>query len=99
MAINCQASERSYDSEEMKVESERCKALKSTIETLCTEKNTAFYSIFKKVGEEIDQKRKKSAAKRNLFQACYMYQTERLPALLERITKTLGTAYLPTGLL
>ena len=51
MAINCQANERSYDSEETKVESERCKALKSTIETLCTEKNTAFYSIFKKVGE------------------------------------------------
>ena len=33
----------------MKIESERCKALKSTIETLCTGENTAFYSVFKKV--------------------------------------------------
>ena len=33
----------------MKTEFERCKALKSTIETLCTGENTAFYSVFKKV--------------------------------------------------
>ena len=33
----------------MKIESERCKALKSTIETLCTGENTAFYLVFKKV--------------------------------------------------
>ena len=33
----------------MKIESERCKALKSTIETLCTGENMAFYSAFKKV--------------------------------------------------
>ena len=38
-----------YDSEEMKIESEQCKALKSTIDTLCTGENTAFYSVFKKV--------------------------------------------------
>ena len=30
-----------YDSEEMKIESEQCKALKSTIETLCTGESTA----------------------------------------------------------
>ena len=40
------------------------------------------------MGEEIDQrKKKKSAAKRNLFQACYMYQAERLPALLQQLGK------------
>ena len=66
----------------MKIESERCKALKSTIETLCTGENRAFYSVFKNVREEIDLKRKESATKRNLFQACYMYQAERLPVLL-----------------
>ena len=34
----------------------------------------ALFSVFKKVREEIDLKRKESAAKRNLFQACYIYQ-------------------------
>ena len=56
MAMNCKASERFYkdilrdiyDSEEMKIESERCKVLKSTIDSLCTEENVAFYSVFKK---------------------------------------------------
>jgi len=28
-----------YDSEELKIESERCRALKGTIETLCTKEN------------------------------------------------------------
>ena len=62
MAINSKVNERSYkdilkdiyDSEEMKIESEWCKALKRTIDTLCTEENTTFYSLFKKVRKEID---------------------------------------------
>lgn len=95
MAISCETSESSYkdilrdlyDSEEMKIESERCRALKSTIETLCTGENKAFYSVFKKVKKEIDLKRKESDAKRNLFQVCYMYQIERLPVLLQQLGK------------
>ena len=95
MAMNCKASERFYknilrdiyDSEEMKIESERCKVLKSTIDSLCTEENVAFYSVFKKIREEIDLERKKSSAKRNLFQACYMYQAERLPVVLQQLAK------------
>ena len=95
MAMNCKTSERFYknilrdiyDSEEMKIESERCKVLKSTIDSLCTEENVAFYSVFKTIREEIDLERKKSSAKRNLFQACYMYQAERLPVLLQQLAK------------
>ena len=87
MAINSKVSERSYkdilrdiyDLEEMKIESEQCKALKRTIDTLCTGENATFYSLFKKVREEIDLK--KSAAKRNLFQA------QRLPVLLQQLGK------------
>ena len=37
--------------------------------------------------EEIDLKRKESAAKHNLFQACYIYQAERLPVLLQQLGK------------
>ena len=47
----------------MKIESQRCKVLKSTIDSLCTRGNVAFYSVFKKIREEIDLERKKSSAK------------------------------------
>lgn len=106
MAINCETSERSYkdilrdiyDSEEMKIESERCKALKRTIETLCTGENQAFYSLFKKVREElIDLKKKESVAKRNLFQACYIYQAERLPVLQQQQQLAIGMEHQDIG--
>ena len=74
-----------YDSEELKIESERCKALKCTIEELCTRQNTAFLAVVEKVRKEINVK--KSVAKHNLYQACYMFQVERLPVLLGQLGK------------
>ena len=34
----------------MKIESQQCKVLKSTIDSLCTGGNVAFYSVFKNKG-------------------------------------------------
>ena len=47
------------------------------------QENVAFYSVFKKVREEIDLERKKLSAKLNVFQTCYMYQAERILVLLQ----------------
>ena len=45
--------------------------------------------------EEIDLKWKELTAKRNLFQAYYMYQAEKLPVLLQQ----LGKEHEDTGLI
>ena len=45
------------------------------------------FTPYLKIREEIDLERKKSSAKRNLFQACYMYQAERLLVLLQQLAK------------
>jgi len=75
-----------YDSEELKIESERCRALKGTIEELCTRQNTAFLAVIEKLRKEIDVK-KKSVGNGNLYKACYMYQVERLPVLVGQLGK------------
>ena len=75
-----------YDSEELKIESERCRALKHTIDELCTRQNTAFLAVFQKLEKEIDVK-KKSVGNGNLYRACYMYQVERLPVLVGQLGK------------
>jgi len=76
-----------YDSEELKIESERCRALKGTIETLCTKENHTFIEVFE-IWKEIDMKTKKiRLPSENLFQASYMFQVERLPVLLGQLGK------------
>ena len=79
-----------YCSEELKIESKRCKKISSTIDTLCTGENTtSFCALFELVSKEIEQKKKELSAKCKLFkfQALYMYQAERLPVVLQRLGK------------
>ena len=79
-----------YCSEELKIESKRCKNFSSTIDTLCTGENTtSFCALFELVSKEIEQKKKELSAKCKLFkfQASYMYQAERLPVVLQRLGK------------
>ena len=66
-----------YDSEELKIKSDRCRALKVPLKNYALDR-TAFLVVIEKLRKEIDVK-KKSVGKRNLYQACYMYQVERLP--------------------
>ena len=51
-----------YDSEELKIESERCRALKRMIEELCTRQNTVFLAVFQKLEKEVDVKKKSRLA-------------------------------------
>ena len=77
-----------YCSEELKIESKRCKKISSTIDTLCTGENTSFCALFELVSKEIEQKKELSAkCKLFKFQASYMYQAERLPVVLQRLGK------------
>ena len=79
-----------YCSEELKIESKRCKKISSTIDTLCTGENTtSFCALFELVSKEIEQKKKELSAKCKLFkfQASYMYQAERLPVVLQHLGK------------
>ena len=73
-----------YCSEELKIESKRCKKISSTIDTLCTGENiTSFCALFELVSKEIEQKKKKLSAKCKLFK----FQAERLPVVLQRLGK------------
>ena len=51
-----------YDSEELKIDTARCSALKSTIETLCTRGNRVFLAAFEGIAREIDIKRPPNTA-------------------------------------
>jgi len=74
-----------YYSEDLKIQSNRCKKISATIEDLCTRENGDFCAVYKIVSEEIKEKRKKVTAKQKLFQAAYLYQVEKLPAALQRL--------------
>ena len=76
-----------YDSEELKIDSQRSKSIAKVIDQLCVSENTAFSDLFSLVSKEVEQKRKEPAAIRNSFQACYMYQAERLPVVLQQLGK------------
>ena len=76
-----------YDSEELKIDSNRCRAIAKTIEMLCTDENTEFNAVFTEVAEEVEQRKKEPATIRNKFQSLYMYQVERLPVLLKKLGK------------
>ena len=75
-----------YDSEDMKIQSDRCKKILVTIEGLCSTENADFCATYKEVCKEIQKKRRETlTAKQNLFQAAYFFQVERLPAVLQRL--------------
>ena len=79
-----------YYSEELKLESKRCKQLASTIDGLCIEKPAKFFALLEVVSKEIEVKKKELSgvnAKRKIYQASYMYQVERLPVVLQCLGK------------
>ena len=81
-----------YDSEELKIDLERSKAISKVIDQLCAtvDGSSAFSELYELVGKEVEQKKeleKEPAAKRNLFQASYMYLAKGLPIVLKRLGK------------
>ena len=79
-----------YYSEELKLESKRCKQLASTIDGLCIEKPAKFFALLEVVSKEIEVKKKELSgvnAKRKIYQASYMFQVERLPVVLQCLGK------------
>ena len=73
-----------YDSEELKIKSDRCRALKVPLKNYALDR-TVFLVVIEKLRKEIDAK--KLVGKRNLYQVSYMYQVERLPVLVEELGK------------
>lgn len=76
-----------YNSEELKIESKRCKAISNTIDALCRVNNTDFSALYEVVRKEIYQRKKELSAKHKSCQAAYMYQAERLPVVLQQLGK------------
>ena len=77
-----------YGSEELKIQSNRCKLLKETIDALCAGPNDiAFSKTFDKLRKDIvDEKKKKK--EQGMSKGCrvlYLYQVERLPHILSRL--------------
>ena len=71
-----------YDSEEVKIDSQRSKNIAKVIDQLCVSENCFFIETFSIVSKEVEKKKKEPAAICNSIQACYMYQVERLPVVL-----------------
>jgi len=81
-----------YFSEDLKIQSNRCKKILATVEGLCARENGGFCAVYKIVSQEIREKRKTITAKQKLAQAAYLYQVERLPSVLQRLgTEEEGT--------
>ena len=77
-----------YDSEELKIDSNRCKAIAKTIEMLCTTENSAFNDMYGEVASDIEKKKSEPTTKKKKQpQALYLYQVERLPVLLKKLGK------------
>ena len=75
-----------FYSEELKIDSDRAKALKKTIDSLCVDKNRHFNETFSFICEDI-AKSKKERCSTNQYQAMYMYQAERLSSILKKLGK------------
>jgi len=89
-----------YDSDELKIDSQRSKSIAKVIDQLCLSENTSFSKLFSLVSKEVEKKKKKPAAIHNSFQACQverspvvLQQGERSPVLFQQLGKGAITQY------
>ena len=67
-----------FDSEELKIESEYSRSIKTTIQEICEEGNDEFEECFLKVKEDV-VKAKDSYKEEDCFGEMYLYLAEELP--------------------
>ena len=67
-----------FESEELKIDSMRCNALKKTIDVLCVTENNSFKAMFLKISKDVESTNLKGSPGK-----VFIYLAEKLPVLLK----------------